>query len=97
MTNAANFLRQRALYRGWHSHQSRCQILRSQLGFNQVQSSRPETCIGCGHYHGQTYGQGQQTRVRLVCGFHPYGWTAGGGCPDWQEEETAPEIPYPSR
>ncbi|MEG3439617.1 hypothetical protein V0288_20990 [Pannus brasiliensis CCIBt3594] len=97
MTNAANFLRQRALYRGWHNYQSSCQILRSQLGFNRVGSSRPETCIGCCHYHGRAYGQSQRTRVTLICGFHPYGWTAGGGCPDWQGEESVTEIPNRSR
>lgn len=36
------------------------------------------TCVGCRHYHGQSYG-GQM----LVCGMHPYGWD-GEKCPDWQ-------------
>jgi hypothetical protein len=97
MTDAANFLRRRALYRGWHSYRSSCQILRSQLGFDRVRSSRPETCIGCRHYHGQAYGMSQQTRVRLICGFHPYGWTAGGDCPDWQMGEETREIPDRTR
>lgn len=38
-------------------------------------------CIGCKNYHGQVYGGNL-----LVCGMHPYGWDAGGDCPDWESE-----------
>lgn len=37
-------------------------------------------CIGCQHYHGQTYGNNL-----LVCGMHPYGWE-GENCPDWESD-----------
>ncbi len=40
-------------------------------------NDRP-TCVGCRHYHGQTYGG-----TMLVCGMHPYGWESDK-CPDWQ-------------
>jgi hypothetical protein len=37
-------------------------------------------CVGCRHYHGQTYGQSM-----LVCGMHPFGPEAElEKCPDWQ-------------
>jgi hypothetical protein len=35
-------------------------------------------CVGCRHYHGQSYGG-----TILVCGMHPYGWE-GEKCPDWE-------------
>jgi hypothetical protein len=35
-------------------------------------------CVGCRHYHGQSYGGHM-----LVCGMHPYGWEEEK-CPDWQ-------------
>ncbi|OLP17893.1 hypothetical protein BST81_12605 [Leptolyngbya sp. 'hensonii'] len=35
-------------------------------------------CVGCQHYHGQSYGG-----TMLVCGMHPYGWD-GDRCPDWE-------------
>ena len=35
-------------------------------------------CVGCRHYHGQSYGG-----PMLVCGMHPYGWEEEK-CPDWQ-------------
>jgi hypothetical protein len=35
-------------------------------------------CVGCRHYHGQSYGG-----TMLVCGMHPYGWE-GEKCPDWE-------------
>lgn len=92
MMNTANFIRQRAIYKNWHNYQSRCQILRSQLGFNQVPSSRPQTCSGCRYYHGQSYGQSRETRHRLICGFHPYGWNQDENCPDWQTEDPLTEI-----
>ena len=42
-------------------------------------------CVGCRHYHGQSYGG-----TVLVCGMHPYGWEEEK-CPDW--ESTWPEPP----
>ncbi len=36
-------------------------------------------CMGCNNYHGQVYGGNV-----LICGMHPYGWEAGGDCPDWE-------------
>jgi hypothetical protein len=35
-------------------------------------------CVGCRHYHGQSYGG-----TMLVCGMHPYGWESEQ-CPDWE-------------
>jgi len=35
-------------------------------------------CVGCRHYHGQTY-----NGVMFVCGMYPYGWE-GEKCPDWE-------------
>ncbi len=35
-------------------------------------------CLGCQHYHGQTYGG-----HFLVCGMHPYG-VEDSHCPDWE-------------
>ncbi len=35
-------------------------------------------CVGCRHYHGQTYGGNL-----LVCAMHPYGWD-DHQCPDWE-------------
>ena len=80
----ANFIRRQTTYRLWHRHKSQRYILRTQLGFDRLKSSRPDSCIGCIHYHGQAYGQTQASRTDLVCGFHPYGWTASNSCPDWQ-------------
>lgn len=80
----ANSIQQQTVYLRWHRHQSKCQILRSQLGFNQVASSRPSVCQGCCHYHGKAYGQTRTARTLLICGFHPYGWTLDKNCPDWQ-------------
>jgi hypothetical protein len=84
MSLSANLLRQRTLQQNWYRNQSRCQILRSQLGFNHVTSERPLVCIGCLHYHGKAYGQTRGTRTPLICGSHPYGWTEDDTCPDWQ-------------
>jgi len=36
------------------------------------------TCVGCRHYHGQSY-----NGVMLVCGMHPYGCETEE-CPDWE-------------
>jgi hypothetical protein len=35
-------------------------------------------CVGCSHYHGETYGD-----QLLVCAMHPYG-AEGQSCEDWQ-------------
>lgn len=37
-------------------------------------------CVGCRHYHGQTYNGNL-----LVCAMYPYGWQ-GEKCPDWEKE-----------
>ncbi|HEY9623239.1 MAG TPA: hypothetical protein V6C78_22975 [Crinalium sp.] len=66
----------------WHRYLSKRQILRSQLGFNCVTTSRPKACQGCVHYHGVSYGYSRANRTALICGFHPFGWE-GDGCPDW--------------
>ncbi len=80
----ANLIRRQASYRLWHRQKSQRYILRNQLGFDQLESSRPQPCIGCVHYHGKYYGQTLATRTILVCGFHPYGWSQSVFCPDWQ-------------
>ena len=80
----ANLIRRQAAYRFWHRQKSQRYILRTQLGFDRLKSSRPDSCIGCIHYHGKAYGQTLATRTILVCGFHPYGWSASVSCPDWQ-------------
>ncbi|MDJ0535379.1 MAG: hypothetical protein QNJ70_23325 [Xenococcaceae cyanobacterium MO_207.B15] len=80
----ANLIGRQNAYRLWHRHQSQSYILRTQLGFNGLKSSRPSSCIGCIHYHGKAYGQTLATRTTLVCGFHPYGWSATTPCPDWK-------------
>jgi hypothetical protein len=36
------------------------------------------TCVGCRHYHGQTYGGNL-----LICAMHPYG-ADQPQCPDWE-------------
>ncbi len=37
-------------------------------------------CIGCRHYHGQSY-----NGTMLVCGMHPFGWEdQEQKCPDWE-------------
>jgi hypothetical protein len=40
-------------------------------------AERP-ACVGCRHYHGESYGGNF-----LVCGMYPYGHD-GPSCPDWQ-------------
>lgn len=42
---------------------------------------RHPVCVGCQHYHGQSY-----SGNLLVCAMHPYGWE-GETCPDWQAGE----------
>ncbi len=80
----------------WHRMQSKRHILRSQLGFVDVQSSRPKVCQGCVHYHGVAYGYTRENRTTLVCGFHPYGWSSGGNCPDWCGELSTDSAPQES-
>lgn len=77
-----SFLRQ-ADHARWQRLQSKRQILRSQLGFTDLTSSRPKACQGCSNYHGVAYGYSRETRTALICGFHPYGWEADSPCPDW--------------
>ncbi|MGK7953895.1 MAG: hypothetical protein AB4063_01295 [Crocosphaera sp.] len=81
----ANLSRFRLLKKRRNFAQSRCQVLRSQLGFNQVESTRPKTCLGCCHYHGKFYGYSRHQRSQLICGFHPNGWVETEQCPDWQK------------
>ena len=81
----ANLSRFRLLKKRRHFDQSRCHVLRSQLGFNQVESTRPKTCIGCCHYHGKFYGYNRDQRSQLICGFHPMGWVNSEPCPDWKK------------
>jgi hypothetical protein len=82
--NRANDLIRKADYARWHRTQSKQQILRSQLGFNDIAVSRPKACLGCQHYHGVSYGYSRATRTLLVCAFHPYGWLGEDTCPDWK-------------
>lgn len=80
----ANYLIRKAHYANWHRTQSKQQILRSQLGFNDIALSRPKACLGCEHYHGVAYGYSRAARTVLICAFHPYGWHDGDTCPDWK-------------
>lgn len=83
----ANFRQRKAAYSKWHRHQSKCYILRTQMGFEQVSDSRPESCRGCHNYHGKMYGSTLATRTRLICGFHPYGWLDTSPCPNWFDNQ----------
>ncbi len=80
----ANYLIRKAHHTQWHRTQSKQQILRSQLGFNDLIFSRPKACVGCEHYHGVAYGYSRANRTVLVCALHPYGWQDESNCPDWQ-------------
>ncbi len=82
----ANYFFIKADHQRWHRHQSKLHILRSQLGFNDTAPTRPQTCLGCQHYHGIAYGQSRATRTLLVCGFHASGWPEASPCPDWSPE-----------
>lgn len=84
--NRANYLLRRQAYQQWHRWQSKQQILRSQVGFRGLASSRPTACIGCLNYHGIRYGTAKATRTCLICAVHPYGWQENSPCPDWQGE-----------
>ncbi|MBF2002328.1 MAG: hypothetical protein IGS38_16600 [Synechococcales cyanobacterium M58_A2018_015] len=83
----ANYLFRKASHAQWQRTQSKQQILRSQLGFTDLTSSRPKACQGCAHYHGVAYGYSRVTRTTLVCGFHPYGWLEDLPCPDWSSPQ----------
>lgn len=83
----ANACFRKADHARWHRQQSKRHILRSQLGFTETPSTRPEACQGCAHYHGIAYGYGEH-RSLLICGFHPSGWL-GDVCPDWQANASA--------
>ncbi|BAU12478.1 hypothetical protein LEP3755_30070 [Leptolyngbya sp. NIES-3755] len=78
-----DYLLRKADYVNWHRQQSNRQILRSQQGFSEVESSRPKACRGCVNYHGVSYGYSRDRRTPLICGFHPFGWE-GSDCPDWE-------------
>lgn len=79
----ANDVCRRRAYEQWHRKQSKQQILRSQVGFQSLPPTRPQTCQGCANYHGVAYGTSRAKRSTLVCAIHPQGWQGGGGCPDW--------------
>lgn len=83
----ANLRQRKVAYSKWHRYQSKCYILRTQMGFEQVNDSRPLVCRGCLNYHGQVYGNTRETRTRLICGFHPYGWLDSSPCPNWEGNE----------
>lgn len=83
----ANYLLRKAVVTRWHRQISKQHILRSQLGFKEFSSSRPKVCQGCANFHGIAYGYSRATRVMLVCGYHPSGWSADGPCPDWTPVE----------
>jgi hypothetical protein len=80
----ANYLFRKAAHARWHRQVSKQHILRSQLGFGDIPSSRPKACLGCQNYHGIAYGYRKENRTTLICGYHPYGWQGEGACPDWQ-------------
>lgn len=84
MYQKVNLIRRQAAYRLWHRRKSQRYILRTQLGFDRLEESRPQTCIDCIHYHGKSYGQSLAKRTILICGFHPLGWSQSASCPDWQ-------------
>jgi hypothetical protein len=70
----ANFSQRQTVYRYWYRYKSQSYILRTQLGFERLTTSRPQACLNCFHYHGKAYGQTNATRTPLICAFHPYGW-----------------------
>jgi hypothetical protein len=84
--NRANYRYRRRAYEQWHRVQSKQHILRSQVGFHDNSLSRPESCNGCGNYHGIAYGTSRLHRSTLVCAMHPYGWHDSPQCPDWTAE-----------
>jgi hypothetical protein len=86
MNSTANRLGLRSLRQRWHRYQSKCYVLRSQIGFERTEPSRPRACMGCCHYHGQSYGHIQAQRTQLICGMHPLGWREDMPCPDWQSK-----------
>ena len=88
----ANISRFQMLKKRRHVYRSRCQVLRSQLGFNKVESTRPIVCRGCVHYHGRFYGYSYRQRTQLICGFHPSGCLKNNHCPDWKAIEKNVEL-----
>lgn len=83
----ANYRCRRRAYEQWHRGQSKQQILRSQVGFQDPSSNRPKACTGCANYHGIAYGTTRTHRHPLVCAMHPYGWDEASPCPDWTEDD----------
>ncbi len=56
----------------------------NELGFTytvEPNAQNNPACIGCRHYHGQSY-----SGNLLICGMHPYGWETQH-CPDWESSE----------
>ncbi|NEQ42362.1 MAG: hypothetical protein F6K00_01890 [Leptolyngbya sp. SIOISBB] len=86
----ANYRCHQRAYQRWHQSQRKRQILRSQIGFAEMSTSRPAACVGCANYHGHAYGTQKSKRTPLVCAIHPYGWPAGNACPDWRGEDKPP-------
>lgn len=80
----ANDLCRRRAYEQWQRGQSKQQILRSQVGFRDISTSRPQPCQGCANYHGIAYGTSRARRSTLICAIHPSGWRGGVVCPDWR-------------
>ncbi len=78
----------KALHSRWRKQQSRTQILRSQVGFVNRVSTRPDCCQGCVAYHGKAYGSTLETRCLFICAIHPQGWNQPGACPDWTSDWT---------
>jgi hypothetical protein len=92
--DTANYWLRKAQIARWQRQQAREQILRSQVGFVEAESSRPSVCQGCKYYHGVSYGYGrvdatslEPHRQILICGFHPFGWLESSACPDWEAEQ----------
>lgn len=83
----ANEVCRRRAYEQWQRGKSKQQILRSQVGFRAISSTRPGPCQCCTNYHGIAYGTSRVRRSLLVCAIHPHGWQGGGGCADWSTEE----------
>lgn len=57
-----------------------CRYLLVDLEDEDEDSDVPVSCIGCGNYDGEFYGD-----VRLICAIHPYG-CSGKTCPDFRED-----------
>ncbi|MGF1458992.1 MAG: hypothetical protein ACFBSG_08185 [Leptolyngbyaceae cyanobacterium] len=85
----ANYRCRQRAYKRWQEGLLKRQILRSQIGFVDMSTTRPPVCTGCTNYHGHAYGLHKDQRVQLICAMHPYGWQGDAPCPDWCAEATA--------